>query len=309
MRIAVIDLGTNTFNLLIAELQSSKVFRIIYNTKLPVKLGKGSITTQQLMPDAMERGIVALEEFKTIIEKNEVEKMFAFATSAIREASNDGEFIKRANDLGIAINIISGEKEAELIYKGVQLSLNIGDTPALIMDIGGGSTEFIIANKHKLFWKKSFLLGVSRLLEKFNPSDPIHADEITQLESHFELILQPLFEVVQQFPVHELIGSSGSFDSYAEIVVNRFYTPEILTGKTEYVFNLNEVGVVFNELIHSGKEKRLQMKGLVEMRVDMIVMAALMTRFILKELQLTHMRLSTFSLKEGAMHEIMNEMR
>lgn len=305
MLVAIIDLGTNTFNLLIAQLLPPKTYHIKYSTKLPVKLGKGGINKNQLMPEAIERGIAALEEYKTIIEQYKVDKVYAFGTSAIREATNSQVFLKRAADIGIKIKVISGVEEAEYIYKGVQLGLDIGSKPVLIIDIGGGSTEFIIADNKKIFWKHSFLLGVSRLLEMFNPSDPVLPAEINKIENYLKDELKPLYSAVKQFPVNELIGSSGSFDSFAEIIAHRFHTPDVLNNKTEYNFDMEEVGVIFNELIASSNEQRLNMKGLVQMRVNMIVLAALLVRFVLRELNLTEMRLSTFSLKEGVMSELM----
>ncbi len=305
MLVAIIDLGTNTFNLLIAQLHPSKTYQIKYSTKLPVKLGKGGINKNELMPEAMERGLNALKEYKTIIEQYKVEKIYAFGTSAIREAKNNKVFLKKAEDIGIKINVISGSEEADYIYKGVQLGVEIGTKPALIIDIGGGSTEFIIADSKKIYWKHSFLLGVSRLLEMFNPSDPILPAEIDKIENYFKAELRPLFSAVKEFPINELIGSSGSFDSFAEIIVNRFHTPDVLNNKTEYTFLMNEVEIVFSDLIASNSEQRLNMKGLVQMRVSMIVLATMLVRFVLKELNLKHMRLSTFSLKEGVMNELM----
>ncbi|MBI2270957.1 MAG: phosphatase [Bacteroidetes bacterium] len=305
MLVAIIDLGTNTFNLLIAQLLPSKAYQIKYSTKLPVKLGKGGINKNQLMPEAIERGIAALEEYKAIIKQYKVDRVYAFGTSAIREATNSETFLKRAADIGIGIKVISGAEEAEYIYKGVQLGLDIGNKPALIIDIGGGSTEFIIADNKRILWKHSFLLGVSRLLEMFNPSDPILPSEINAIENYLRDELKPLYSAVKQFPVNELIGSSGSFDSFAEIIAHRFHTPDVLNNKTEYSFDMNEVSTIFNELIVSNNEQRLNTKGLVLMRVNMIVLAALLVRFVVKEFKLTHMRLSTFSLKEGVMGELM----
>jgi len=305
MQVAIIDLGTNTFNLLIAELTTTESYRVIFNTKLPVRLGKGGINNNTLMPDALERGINTLAEYKKIIDEYKIDKVFAFATSAIREAINGTEFIKKAGDIGIDVTIISGDKEADLIYKGVQLAVDIGSHPALIMDIGGGSTEFIIADKYKIYWKQSFLLGVSRILEKFNPSDPVSENESMQIESYFREKLTPLLKAVKEFPVTELIGSSGSFDSFADIILHKFHEPDNLKGKTEYVFDLKEVEQIFKELLVSDREQRRNTKGLIEMRADLIVMAVLLTRFVLKEIKLTKMRLSTYALKEGVMHELM----
>ncbi len=307
MLVAIIDLGTNTFNLLIAKLLPSNAYKIIYTNKLSVKLGKGGINKNQLLPDAMERGINALMVYKKVIEQHKIEKTFAFGTSAIREAVNADEFIKKAEESGIDISILSGDEEAELIYKGVQLALTIGDKPALVMDIGGGSTEFIIADSDQIFWKQSFLLGVTRLLEKFTPTDPITTGEIFRIEEYLREELKPLIQVLRKFPVSELIGSSGSFDSFAEIIAHRFHVENILKDKTAYVFDLKEVDIIFDELIRSSKEQRLATNGLIEMRVDMIVMAVLLTRFVLSELKLSEMRLSAYALKEGALSKLLKD--
>ncbi len=204
------------------------------------------------------------------------------------------------------MEIISGEREAELIYKGVKHALKIGEQPELIMDIGGGSTEFIIANDKKLFWKYSFLLGVSRLMEKFQPSDPITKEEIQIIENYLNTELNPLWEALKQNPVETLIGSSGSFDSFAEIIGHKYHEPFVLNNKTEHTFNMNETFIVFEELIKSHREQRLQTKGLIEMRVDMIVLSAILVKFVLQKSGIKNMRLSTYSLKEGVMWELMH---
>ena len=306
MLVAIIDLGTNTFNLLIAELLPARQFKVVYTTKVSVKLGKGGINNNQILPDAIERAMNALRGYKKIIDEHKVDKVYAFGTSAIRGAANGSDFVRQVKAEGIDVEVISGDKEAELIYKGVQLALDIGHKPALVMDIGGGSTEFVIATGRDILWKHSFLLGVSRLLEKFNPSDPITEKEISRVEDYLKEELKPLLDAVNKYPVSEVIGSSGSFDSFAEIIATRFHSPDVLKNKTEYRFNLNEVDIVFKLLIESNKEQRLNMKGLIQMRADMIVMAVILTRFIVRELSLNHMRLSTYSLKEGAMNELMS---
>ena len=307
MRIAVIDLGTNTFNLLIAEINPDKSYTNLYQTKLSVKLGEGGIDKGFIAPASFQRGINALKIYKETISNYNVEKVFAFATSAIRTATNGIEFTEKVKqETGFEVEIITGDKEAELIYYGVCEAVNLGEELSLIIDIGGGSTEFIIANKDKIFWKQSFLLGASRLLEKFKPSDPITDIEIHQLKDYLNSQLQPLYEAVKLFPITELIGSSGSFDSLAEMIAHRFYTPEILTDKTEYTFNLNDYKVIYENVIKSNKEQRTKMKGLIEMRIDMIVISTIIVQFILTSFNIKKMRLSTYSLKEGTLSEIIN---
>lgn len=307
MIIAVIDLGTNTFNLLIAMVTDNRNYKKLFKTKIPVKLGEGGINKNFITPAAFGRGIDALNTYKGIIEKYGAEKTIAFATSAIRSAFNGNEFVKKAKEeTGINITIISGEKEAECIYYGVRGALDIGSKPALIMDIGGGSTEFVIADKNQIFWKHSFLLGAARLLEKFNPSDPITIKEVQLIEDYLNAELQPLFEVANQFFLHELLGSSGSFDSLAEIIVNKFYSPEVLRNKTEYLFNLDDYYAISKQLLKSTREERMNTKGLIEMRVDMIVISVIFINLIIKKLQIKKMRLSTYSLKEGILWEFLN---
>jgi len=307
MNIAVIDLGTNTFNLLIAEIFPDGKFKIIYSNKLSVRLGKEGIGKNHLHPEAIDRGLKALSEYKNIINQHQINDIHAIATSAIREAVNGTDFIEKARELGFTVSVVSGEKEAELIYKGVQMALHIGEKPTLIMDIGGGSTEFIIADSKKIYWKKSFLLGVTRLLDKFKPSDPITRSEIHQLYGYLKEQLRPLKEAYKQFPFIELIGSSGSFDSFADIIEHRHEVQPPIRKKTEYEFNFEQVDVLFDELIRSTKEQRLNVKGLIKMRVDMIVMAVLLTKFILDEYEISKMRLSTYALKEGVLSQFINK--
>ncbi len=307
MRIAVIDLGTNTFNLLIAEINPDKSYTNLYQTKLSVKLGEEGINKGFIAPASFQRGINALKIYKETISNYNVEKVFTFATSAIRTATNGIEFTEKVKqETGFEVEIITGDKEAELIYYGVCEAVNLGEELSLIIDIGGGSTEFIIANKDKIFWKQSFLLGASRLLEKFKPSDPITDIEIQQLTDYLNAHLQSLYEAVKLFPITELIGSSGSFDSLAEMIAHRFYTPEILKDKTEYTFNLSDYKVIYENVIKSNKEERTKMKGLIEMRIDMIVISTIIVQFILTSFNIKKMRLSTYSLKEGTLSEIIN---
>ena len=307
MRFAVIDLGTNTFNLLIAEIENNSKWKEIYSTKMPVKLGEGGIEKRLIIPPAIERATGALNAYNKIIKDYQVVKIFAFATSAVRGASNQKRFVERLKErCNIDIKVISGEQEAEYIYLGVKEAIEMDDSLSLIMDIGGGSTEFIIANKHTIFWKHSFLLGVSRLIEKFNPSDPITPQEQKMIITHLEKRTQLLADALKEFPVKRLLGSSGSFDTYADLIVNRFSSPAILEGKNNYQFNLQEFEIVHQELLLSSSDERMRMKGMINMRVDMIVVASMFTHLMLKKFNINEMWLSTYSMKEGVISSILH---
>lgn len=304
-RVAIIDLGTNTFNLLIVQFNPDKSYDIIRQTKISVKLGEGGITKGYIAPEAFQRGIDALKMHRLTIQLHNAEKVIAFATSAIREASNGEEFIIKAKEATkIDVEMISGDREAELIYFGVRDAVQMDENTSLIIDIGGGSTEFIIGNKNEIYWKQSFLLGAARLLEKFKPSDPIKEEEFKAITSYLSTELKPLYDAIKKFPVTELIGSSGSFDSLAEMIAYRFYTPEVLKDKTEYTFSLPDCATIYKTLMASTKKERMEIKGLISMRVDMIVVSSILVHFILTEFDIHKMRLSTYSLKEGVLHEL-----
>ena len=306
MIIAIIDLGTNTFNLLIVEVFDDNSYKQISKTKLEVKLGEGGINRNFITPLAFERGMNALREHKRSIEKYKAEKIIAFATSAIRSSSNGAEFIRKVKrDIDLEVKILSGEQEAEFIYYGVRQALDLRSEATLIMDIGGGSNEFIIANNSEIFWKQSLDLGAARLLEKFNPSDPITLEELKRIEDHLRLTLFPLFYALEKYPVKELIGSSGSFETFAEMIAYKKYTPEILKGKTEYIFDINDFHDIYQQIIKSTTKERLHTKGLIKMRVDMIVISGIFVNFILSSFNIKKMRLSTYALKEGVLWKLL----
>lgn len=306
MRLAIIDLGTNTFNLLIVEVKPDKSILTLFQDKLPVKLGEGGINNQVIQPVPFQRGLDALKVHQNTIKEFNVSAVHAFATSAIRDAGNGVEFVSRAKkETGYDVQVISGEREAELIYYGVKDAVKLGDELSLIIDIGGGSTEFIIANKDKIFWKHSFLLGAARLLERFNPSDPIKKEEIEALTTCLQKELKPLAEMMKKLKVTELIGSSGSFDSLADMIAYKFYAPSILDGITEYEFKMDDCEAIYYELLKSTKAERLKMKGLIEMRVDMMVVSSIIVHFVLTNYNIKRMRLSTYALKEGVLHELL----
>lgn len=300
MTFAVIDLGTNTFNLLIAESLPDQRFKKIFNTKIPVKLGESTINSGFISEAPFQRGIQAMKEYKTRIDEYRAEEVLAFATSAVRGASNGLDFVKAISEqTGIRVNVIEGDEEAELIYYGNRMAVEMGEHISLIMDIGGGSNEYILANKHQIFWKGSFKLGAARLLQKFNPSNPITNEEIHALNEYLTQEMQALFEAVKQFPPTELIGSSGAFDSVVDMIAGKQAEDIDSDSKTEEDIEMHRYYEISEKIRHSTTAERQQMKGLIAMRVDMIVISCLLIDFTLKSFQLNTIRVSSFSLKEG----------
>jgi len=309
MRISVIDLGTNTFNLLIVETGEDQAYKIIYNNKLPVKLGKSGIDKKEIRPDAITRGMNALERHMNTIHELRSDKTYAFATSGIRSARNGEQFVKMIYQrFGVDVEIISGDREAELIYHGVKQAVNMGEDRVLILDIGGGSVELIIADKSTIFWKKSYPLGVARLLAKFKPSDPISIEEIEFISNYLEERLSDLFEEFRKHKIRTMAGASGSFETIAAMIRadDPSFESETGTLPESVEIDLTDFENLYQKLINSTLKERKQMKGLESMRLEMIVVATLIVKFILQKLKITRLVQSNFALKEGVVYELLN---
>ncbi|WP_316832145.1 exopolyphosphatase [Pedobacter aquatilis] len=300
MRFAVIDLGTNTFHLIIAE-QTANDLNIIYKTNVPVKLGEGRINENIIIPQAFERGINTLKDFNKTIEQHQVDKVRATATSAVRSAENGNDFVLAAKEqANIQIEIISGDEEAETIYEGVKLSGAIKER-SLIMDIGGGSVEFILCDPQKILWKKSYNIGAARLMQQFFKSDPITDEEKQAILGHIQNQLTDLFEICEKHQPTTLIGSAGAFETFAELIVRKQnQSVDIATAKT-YRFDYDDYIDTTLKLINASHDERAQMPGMIPLRVDMIVIAALITNYVLGRLKINNRTLSTYDLKMGVL--------
>lgn len=306
-RIAIIDLGTNTFNLLITEINPNKSYNILLESKYPAKLGQGGIHKSTITPEAMERGIDALKMHLITISEYQVDSIFCFATSAIRSANNGHVFVKRVKEeLGLSIRIIQGDEEAQTIFDGVKQVFPLDENHVLIMDIGGGSIEFIIANRYGVAWKRSFEIGVTRLLEQFTPSDPITEDEIKAIQKHLKKELTSLCEAVKKFPVKKLVGSSGSFDTLAAILSKKYYPLLDISKLSTMLLDHERLLRLHSELIASDSDHRKVIPGMEPHRVDSIIPACIIIQYIIEELKIKEVWQCAFSLKEGAILQIIS---
>jgi exopolyphosphatase/guanosine-5'-triphosphate,3'-diphosphate pyrophosphatase len=310
MRVAILDLGTNTFNLLVAEITDKKEYKILGKSEIPVKLGKGGIDKKEIRPDAITRGISALEKHLQAASGFKAEKIIACATSAIRTARNSDHFIKSIREkFGIEVEIISGDREAELIYLGVKLAMILDQEEYLIVDIGGGSNELIIGNAHQIFWKKSYPLGMARLIEKFKPSDPITIEEIEFISNYLEERMPDFFEEFRKHRITTLVGASGSFETFAAMIREE----DTETGTEEKSFHeaaeidLTGFENLYQRLVNSTLKERKQMKGLETHRLETIVPASLLVKFLMSKLKLRRIIQSNFALKEGILYELLNQ--
>lgn len=300
MRVAVIDLGTNTFHLLIAE-TVGKDLKILYKTNVAVKLGEGRINDNIIIPAAFERGVSCLKTFYDTILEYKIDRIRATATSAVRSAENGQDFVHAVKEhTGITIETISGDEEAELIYQGVKLSGAIQEL-SLIMDIGGGSVEFILCDTEKLIWKKSYNIGAARLMQQFFKSDPLSDEDKQAILFHIQKQLTDLFETCEKYEPQILIGSAGAFETFAELVTRKHNQNIAIEQIKTYPFNYDDYIDIAVKLINSTHQQRVEMPGIIPLRVDMIVIATLITNYVLGRCKINRLTLSTYDLKMGVL--------
>ncbi|MFM7233716.1 MAG: hypothetical protein ACKOZM_03940 [Flavobacteriales bacterium] len=302
-KIAVIDCGTNTFNLLVAEV-TREGWSVLFHNKIAVKLGEGGFEERVIQPHRFVRGLDALLVHKSAIDNLQCDATYAFATSALREAGNGKAFIERTKALfGIDIELISGDREAELICHGVRMSMDLGAEPVCIMDIGGGSTEFIIANANTIFWKKSYLLGVSRLTDRIQPSDLIETSQLRELEGILHEELADLKTALAQHKVERLIGSSGSFDTLRDLHYRDAAGDAIAELHAD--IPLGAFQSIHRWLLRSSLSERMKHPAIPSIRAQYMPLAAHLVYFVLGIHSFNKLTHSAYSLKEGAIDAIM----
>lgn len=301
-KLAVIDLGTNTFQMMIAE-ELEGGFQTVSQTSIPSRLGKGGINHGFITDEAIQRALSVLGEFRKLLVSQDVkpERTFIYGTSAVRNAVNRTELLEKIQEqMNAPVHVIDGSQEAQLIYYGVKQAVEIDETPNLIMDIGGGSVEFIIADRHKVFWKNSFEVGGQRLLERFVKTDPISTSAIRQIHHFLEQTLIPLMNAIHQYAPQTLVGSSGTFETLAEIEHWRQYQCWPPTTQLAFEISMDSFYQSRNLILSSNREERMRIPGMKELRVDMIGSALCLIDFIVQSTGIKSLKASRYSLKEGA---------
>ncbi len=301
MKFAIIDLGTNTFHLLIVEKQNDNIIKL-YQDQIPAKIGKSGINQGIIVPEAIERAIGVLSIFRQKIDAYGVNlsQVTAIGTSAIRSAENKIAFCETIKEkTGIEILIIDGDREAELIYEGVKQAIDLGSEPSLIVDIGGGSVEFIIANSSRIFWKQSFEIGGQRLLEKFMTTDPISASAVSRLHTYFQEKLLPLANAMHQYAPKILVGSSGSFDTLVDIDFMHRLGHLPSTSQISFEIEITEFQRAYELIVAKNRNERMAISGMIDLRVEMIVVGVILIDYVLKTFNINTIKCSNYALKEG----------
>lgn len=299
MKLGVIDLGTNTFHVLIVESAGNGAFKELYRERQFVQLAENGIKT--IGPAPFQRGLETLTHFKSILDKYNVRKVKAFGTAALRTASNGIEFVKQVKErTDIKIERISGGEEARLICQGVRMAVPINEDPVLVMDIGGGSVEFIIANNEEVFWAQSFPIGVAVLFNNFHKSEPLSESHRLKLEEYLKTTLESLKIALQKHPVNILTGASGTFDVLDDMLAENRPSPiwSIVEAQKFYP--------VYQKLLEADLETRYNTKGVPRKRAKLIVVALVLIKTVLEMTRIEHIWVSKYAMKEGILADMLS---
>jgi exopolyphosphatase/guanosine-5'-triphosphate,3'-diphosphate pyrophosphatase len=301
MRVAAIDVGSNSIHMVVAQVESDGRFRVLDRAKEMVRLGHRTLTNGRLSADAMNSGIRTLSAFRTLAERQGVLRFKAVATSAVREATNGGDFIQRVKDeVGLRLKVIPGREEARLIYLGVRHAIDLRGASTLLVDAGGGSVEFIRSEDDKPVALDSVKIGVARLSEKFLADDPPSARDLDNLESCLSEQLDPILRPVAKRDVHRVIGTSGTMLNLISIAGNLRGDPP--DGHlNNFAVTAEEITRVRRLLTKADRGERLKVKGLDSKRVDTIVAGACLADYVMQEVGAKEMVACTWALREGVM--------
>ncbi len=302
--IAAIDIGTNSIHMVIVEIDTSlPAFYIIAKEKDTVRLGDRDPKTGNLTPEAIDRSLSALKRCKDLADSLNTSQIIAVATSATREAGNGLAFLQRIErELGIQVNLISGQEEARRIYLGVLSGMNFGDRPHVIIDIGGGSTELILADEKEARFLSSTKVGAVRLTKEFVHTDPISEFELNYLQAYIRGKLErSTDEIWQQLQLNEtprLVGTSGTIETLAAVHGLKKYgtVPNPING---YEVSYKDLETITNKLAKMSYEERYDIPGISDHRAEIILPGALILLETMKMLKLDSITICERALREG----------
>jgi exopolyphosphatase/guanosine-5'-triphosphate,3'-diphosphate pyrophosphatase len=298
MRIAAIDIGTNSIHMIVVQVRADLSFEVIDREKDMVRLGAGGLDGRSLTPTAVTAALQTLAKFKRLADSHKVDEIVAAATSATREAENGGDFIAEVErQTGIRIKVISGSEEARLIHLAAGYGVDVGGNVATVIDIGGGSVEVTLGTATQLTLAKSFKTGVIRLTEGFIKSDPLTGRDERRLVKHLNKVMGPYLDEVARRGYSRVIGTSGTILSLGALAAAE-------EGRSvEEVRNLR-VGTkairrVRKRIVAADIAERLAIPGLDPRRADLSVAGSILIDTILRRLGAEDLTLCDLALREG----------
>jgi len=299
MRIAAIDIGTNSVHMIVVRVRTDLSFEVIDREKVMVRLGAGGLDGKALTTEAMNAALQALSKFKRLAESHRVDEVLAAATSATREARNGGEFLARIErETGIRPRVITGTEEARLIHQAAVYGVDVGTGRAVVIDVGGGSTEITLGNATAIQAARSFKIGVIRLTERFVQSDPLSGRDERKLTKHILSEIGRHCDQITAIGFDRVIGTSGTILSLGAVAATaaRGTTPAELRNLR---VSAKQIRRLRKEIVALNPAQRLTVPGLDPRRADLVVAGAVLLDTILRRLGAEELTLCDLALREG----------
>lgn len=302
-RLAGIDIGTLTCRLLIADLASGYPLKELRSERRILRLGEGVDQTKRLSPAAMDRVIHCLQEWQSVIESYQVEATAVVATSAVRDASNRAEFLARVKaECGLEVELISGEEEARRTLLGIRSGLPVGVTDILALDIGGGSTEFILDRLGQNPITRSIDIGVVRLCERLLRHDPPTEEEVRHAREWITRETRAAVAEMGDYRQATFVGTAGTVTALAAMAQKLpAYEPARIHN---YVLKLDRIRELEQTLLSLTKAERIGLPGLERNREEVIAAGAIIIRTIMETLRQEECLVSDLGLREGVLLEL-----
>lgn len=298
---AAIDIGTNSFHMVVARGLDDGGFEVITTMKEMVRLGQASGEMKQLADDAIDRGVACLSRMAAVAESNGA-AITAVATSATREAENRQVFIDRVLDeTGIKVEVISGLEEARLIHLGVLQALPVYDKRLLLVDIGGGSTEFLVGQGADIIAARSMKLGAIRLTERFFADGEVTARGVRRCSAHVAATLTSVAAELEDRPHEIAIGSSGTIGAIASMIAAS--RGETIGDVNGFRFSADELTTLASTVVEATAAERRRLPGLDGRRADIIVGGVLLLEGVFDAFEVEEMTVSSYALREGVLFD------
>lgn len=299
MRIAAIDIGTNSLHMIVVQVRADLSFEVIDREKDMVRLGAGGLDGKSLTPTAMAAALQTLSKFKRLAESHKVDEIVAAATSAVREADNGGDFIADVSRrTGIQIRIIPGKEEARLIHLAACYGVDVGASTACVIDIGGGSVEVTLGSATHLSAARSFKTGVIRLTERYVKSDPLARRDERRLVKHVQREMSGYLSDLRGRGYDRLIGTSGTILSLGTLALTESRGRPVEEVRNQRVA-AKAIHKLRKRLAAADLHERLRLPGMDPRRADLSVAGAILFDTILKTVGAEEVTLCDLALREG----------
>jgi exopolyphosphatase/guanosine-5'-triphosphate,3'-diphosphate pyrophosphatase len=308
MRLAAIDIGTNSVHMIVVRVRPDFSFEVIDREKEMVRLGAGGLDGKKLTQEAMSSALQALSKFERLAKSHQVDEILAAATSATREAENGGEFLKAIErTTGVRPRIITGSLEAKLIHQAAVYGVDT-PKPAVVVDIGGGSVEITLGTREEVRFARSFKIGVIRLTERFVKSDPLSGGDERKLVRHISEQVDRYVKHVVDAGFDQVIGTSGTILSVGTVAA-ALETGNVPAGQRNLRVSAKSIHRLRKAVTEQDLEERLKLPGLDPRRADLTVAGAVLVDTLLKQLGADGITLCDLALREGLVLEYIHEHR